>query len=179
MEDKVIPISHSLDASLLTSCDFPDVILFTQFGYTVCSGDDWRGSWSSINYSFFISTIWSMEIVNKLGNVLCHWNIWKLCLGWRWAERRDAWFKTQLQYSSTKMTGKGASCWGWFPAKSSSYPDALPWMYWQAIHEELLSCAYTWVVLMNAFSLAFLFPSCHFPFPLVWHSLGLPHFFSY
>lgn len=118
MEDKVIPISHSLDASLLTSCDFPDVILFTQFGYTVCSGDDWRGSWSSINYSFFISTIWSMERVNKLGNVLCHWNIWKLCLGWRWAERRDAWFKTQLQYSSTKMTGKGASCWGWFPAKS-------------------------------------------------------------
>ena len=60
--------------------------------------------------------LWSMGRTDKLGKVLCDLKTWKVYLGRRWVEHGVPGEKSQ--YSSTKVTRKGASCWGRFPTKS-------------------------------------------------------------
>ena len=117
---------------LLTPCDLPlDTVLFTRFVPEITEGEVKEESWSSVNYWFFISPslIYGKNWQVRQGVVW--WKIWKVSLGWKWG----CLGRSQLHCSFAEVTRKGASCWGWFPAKSclcklESSPESplsLPW----------------------------------------------------
>ena len=58
-----------------------------------------------IIYSSFL-LLWSMERTNWLSKVLRDQKIWKLCLGWRWAEHGGAWFKVSRNIALLKWQGE-------------------------------------------------------------------------
>ena len=117
------PLCAGLCAGLLIPCNVHlDVILLTVWSHNLLGrllkGKLGKKSSHLLTTYFSFLCPWSYRKNRQVRQGIVRLKDLKCALGQKRGECGGAWFKSWLQYSSEKVTGKGAPRQSWFPTKS-------------------------------------------------------------